>query len=162
MLVVDTSAFVSLAVSGVYQSVCDEYELVTTEIVWSELDATAAFEDTHGQAAADVQSAREQLTVLDVSGESFETSRIDAGEASCVAAVRETEAAFLITDDYRALPELQQLVDCEVALSPIVLRALVKRGVLAEGAATAAFERVVDERDWLGAPINRYAKQLFE
>ena len=57
---------------------------------------------------------------------------------------------------------LQQLVDCEVVLSPIVLRALVKRSMLAEAAATAAFERVVDERDWLGAPINRYAKQLFE
>ena len=162
MLVVDTSAFVSLAVSGVYESVREEYELVTTEIVWSELAATAAYEDPHGEAAAAVQSRREAVTILDCSGETFETSRIDAGEASCVAAVRETEAAFLLTDDYRALPELQQLVDCEVALSPIVLRALVKRGVLGEREATTAFERVVDERDWLGAPINQYAKQLFE
>jgi len=162
MLVVDTSAFVSLAVSGVYESVLDEYEIATTQVVWSELQATADYDDTHGEAAATVRSTREAVTILDCSGEAFLTSRIDAGEASCVAAVRETGAAFLITDDYRALPELQQLVDCGVALSPIVLRALVKRDVLAEEAATAAFERVVDERDWLGAPINRYAKQLFE
>lgn len=60
----------------------------------------------------------------------FETSRVDAGEAGCVAAARNVDATFLVTDDYRALPELQGLVDPEVAVSPTVLRALVKRAAL--------------------------------
>jgi len=143
MLVVDTSAFVSLAVGGVLSTVVDEYEIVATELVWSEFGATADHDDMHGRAAADVLSVRDQVTVLDRRGEAFVTSRIDDGEASSVAAVKETDAAFLITDDYRALPELQQVVDCEVALSLIVLRALVKRGVLTEDEATAAFETIV-------------------
>ena len=162
MLVGDTSAFISLAVGGVLESVIEEYEVVTTEVIWSELEATAAYDDAHGQAAATVLSHGDRLTILETEGKEFLTSRIDAGEASCVAAVDETDAAFLLTDDYRALPELQQLVDCEVALSPIVHRALVKRGVLDDEEATAAFETIAEQRDWLGAPINRYAKQLFE
>ncbi|ATW89848.1 hypothetical protein halTADL_3146 [Halohasta litchfieldiae] len=162
MLVVDTSAFISLAVGGVLDSVLGEYEIVTTQAVWSELEDTAAYDDVHGAGAAKVLSVQDQVAVLESTGEAFVTSRIDDGEASCVAAAAETEAAFLITDDYRALPELQELVDCEVALSPIVLRALIKREVLTEDEAMEAFETIAEQRDWLGAPINRYARQLFE
>jgi len=49
----------------------------------------------------------------------FATSRIDGGEASCVTAVREVNATFLITDDFWALLELRELVSAAVALSPI-------------------------------------------
>jgi len=143
MIVVDTSAFVSLAVDDMIDPVVTEFEVVTTQTVWAELEATAAYDDVHGRGAEAVQSVGEQVQVVDSDGSAYVTSRIDDGEASCVAAVGETDAAFLITDDYRALPELQQVVDCEVALSLIVLRALVKRGVLTEDEATAAFETIV-------------------
>jgi len=162
MIVVDTSAFVSLAVGGVIETVVEEFEVVTTEAVWTELDETAGYDDIYGQGAEAAQSVGEQVQVVDVDGAAHVTSRIDEGEASCVAAVDETEAAFLITDDYRALPELQVLVSAEVALLPVVLRALVKRGVVSEEEATGMVEAIADQRDWLGAPINRYARQLFE
>ncbi|MFD1642192.1 hypothetical protein [Halohasta litorea] len=86
---------------------------------------------------------------------------MDDGEASCVTAVDETEAAFLITDDYRALPELQVLVSTEVALSVIVLRASVKWGVVTTEEAIGVVDAIDEQRDWIGAPINRYARQLF-
>ena len=162
MIVVDTSAFVSLAVGGVIETVVEEFEVVTTEVVWAELEQTAAYDDIHGRGAEAVQSVGEQVEEVDVDGAAYVTSRIGQGEASCVAAVDETDAAFLITDDYRALPELQVVVDCVVALSPIVLRVLVKRGAVTEEEATEAFDTVAEKRDWLGAPINRYARQLFE
>ena len=162
MIVVDTSAFVSLAVGDVIETVVAEFEVVTTRAVWTKLDETAAYDDVHGRGAETTQSVGEQVQVMDVDGAAYVTSRIDGGEASCVAAVDETEAAFLITDDYRALPELQVLVGAEVALSPIVLRALVKRGVLTEDEARGVVDVIADQRDWLGAPINRYARQLFE
>jgi len=63
--------------------------------------------------------------------------------ASCVVAARETDAKFLITDDYRALPELRTAVDPRVALSPILLRALVKRDALSESEARTAFEEAL-------------------
>jgi predicted nucleic acid-binding protein len=162
MLVIDTSAFVSLAVGGVLDPVLTEFEVVTTEAVIDELEETAEYDDRHGQAASAVVGCADRFGVVDVDGESVATSRIDAGEASCVAAVRETTADFLITDDFRALPELRQLVDVEVALSPIVLRALVKRGALSEDEAKDAFETIAEGRDWLGAPIYRYARRLFD
>ncbi|WP_411964375.1 hypothetical protein [Haloferax sp. YSMS24] len=162
MLVVDTSAFISLAVGGVFETVLDEFDIVTTQVVLDELEQTAAYDDHHGDGASIVLDAVDRITVVDTTGEEFVTSRIDDGEASCVAAVRDVGAVFLITDDYRALPELQNVVDAEVALSPIVLRALVKRGSLTTEEANSAFEAIAAGRDWLGAPIYRYARTLFE
>ncbi|MFC7205430.1 hypothetical protein ACFQJC_18110 [Haloferax namakaokahaiae] len=162
MLVIDTSAFVSLAVGDVLDPVLSEFSVVTTEIVLDELEQTAEYDDRHGRGASAVLDSVGRFDVVEVDSDSFVTSRIDAGEASCVAAVRETDAVFLVTDDFRALPELRQLVDAEVALSPIVLRALVKRDVLTEAEAKTAFETMAEGRDWLGVPLYRYARQLFE
>jgi len=93
MLVVDTSAFVSLALGDVLDLVTAEFEVVTTETVREELRAA---------------------------------------------------------------------VESRVALSPIVLRAAVQRGALGEAEARAAFETISEGRDWLEAPIHRYARELFE
>ncbi|MBP1986635.1 PIN domain-containing protein [Halolamina salifodinae] len=162
MLVVDTSAFVSLAVGEVLDHVLEEFDVVTTATVVEELEETAESDDLHGAGAAAVLDVEDAFTVVDIEGNQFETSRIDVGEASCVAAARELDAAFFVTDDYRALPELQEIVDAEVALSPIVLRSLVKRGVLTEAEAQTRFEKIAEGRGWLGAPIYRYARRLFD
>ncbi|KAB1184827.1 MULTISPECIES: hypothetical protein [Haloferax] len=162
MLVVDTSAFISLAIGGVLDSVVNEFDVVTTEAVVDGLEATAQYDDRHGDGANSVLESIDYNEVVDVTGDEFVTSRINQGEASCVTTVRELDAVFLITDDYRALPELQQLVDADAALSPIVLRALVKRGTLGDDAVKAAFETIAERRDWLGAPIYRYTRNLFE
>jgi len=160
MLVVDTSAFVSLAVGDVLDHVLEEFDVVTTTAVVEKLEETAGYDDLHGTGAATALDAEDAFTVVEMEGSHFETSRIDAGEASCVAAARKLDVASFVTDDYRALPELQEIVDAEVALSPIVLRALVKRGVLTDSEAQTRFETIAEGRDWLGAPIYRYARQI--
>jgi predicted nucleic acid-binding protein len=160
-VVVDTSAFISLAIGDALDETLAAFDTVTTPTVIEELEETAAYDDRHGTAATAVLQRMESLTVQDADGAPFETSRVDAGEASCVAAARTVDAAFLVTDDYRALPELQGLVDAEVAVSPIVLRALVKRDALSSADAETAFETIAAGRDWLGAPIYRYARRLF-
>ena len=78
-------------------------------------------------AARNVLGPVVEFTIVDVSGDVFITSRIDDGEASCVAAAREADAPILLTDDDRALPELREAVDADVALLSIFLRALVNR-----------------------------------
>ena len=162
MIVADTSAFVSLAVGDVLELFLDEFDVVTTATVITELEETATYDDPHGRGAAAVLAHADRIDVVTVESPDLVTSRIDIGEASCVLAVRNINAQFLITDDYRALPELQQLVECDVALSPIVLRALVKRGALSDDETTAMLETIADQRDWLGAPIYRYALELFD
>jgi predicted nucleic acid-binding protein len=161
MIVVDTSAFVSLGVGDVLCSIAREFDLGTTKTIVAELEETAEYEDRHGSAAGVALDLVSEMVVVDSTDESLVTSRIDAGEASCVAATREHGAAFLVTDDFRALPELQTLVDADVTLSPILLRASVGREVLTEAEARTALQTIADERDWLGAPIYRYARRLF-
>lgn len=103
MLVVDTGALVSLAVVDVLGVVLDETQAVTTEAVPKELEETATYDDRHDEATSrELDWVREFETVA-CCGETLVTSRIDTAEASCVAAVREMGAAFLVTDDVRAL-----------------------------------------------------------
>ena len=161
MIVADTSALVSLASIDRLDLLFAEFDVYTTETVVAELQETAEYEDNHTQAARAVLDRNEAVTVNEID-EPIETGRIDAGEGSAVVLARERDADFLITDDLRALPELQAVTETRIAISPIVLRALVDRGVLAVQDARSDVEQLATERDWLGAPIYRRAKELFE
>lgn len=161
MIVADTSALISLATADYLDFVFTEFDVHTTDIVWSELEETAEYTDAHGAAADQVLNRREQLTVHSIHDTPIETSRIDAGEGSCLHLTEQLEADFLLTDDLRALPELQQATDAQVAISPIVLKALVKRDVLDRDTALDRLDQLADTRDWLESPIYRRAKQLF-
>ncbi|MFB6128445.1 MAG: hypothetical protein ABEJ47_01660 [Halorhabdus sp.] len=161
MIVADTSALVSLASIDRLEILLAEFDVYTTETVVVELRETAAYEDNHAEAARAVLDRQADLAVHGVE-EPVATGRIDAGEGSAVVLAQKLDANFLITDDLRALPELRAVTETRIAISPIVLRALVDRGVLDIEAARADVERLTTERDWLGAPIYRRAKQLFE
>lgn len=162
MIVLDTSAVISLASADVLHVVLDEYEAHTTETVLHELEATAEYDDVHGRAARDALENDAEYTVHTVPEPELSSSRIDAGEASCVHLCHELEANFLFTDDLRALPELQTVVDARVAISPIVLKALVTRDRLTESDARNRLETLAGNRDWLESPIYRRAQNLFD
>jgi predicted nucleic acid-binding protein len=160
MIVVDTSALVSLAAVGVFDTVLVEFDVHTTGQVVEELEDTTAYDDHHGQAATAVLDSLEDVTVYEVDDE-FTSSRVDSGEGSCLRLVETADAPFLLTDDLRALPELQTLTDARVAISPIVLKALVERDVVERAAALEKLDDLAERRDWLGAPIYRRASDLF-
>ena len=162
MIIADTSALISLTTAECLDLLLEEFDVYTTATVLDELEQTAAHDDPHGTAATRVVDHQHRFTVHDIDEEIPETSRIDRGEGSCVVLVNRLSADFLLTDDLRALPELQQLTDAKVAISPIVLKALVNRGVLEREEATCRLEQLAETRDWLGAPIYRRAEQLFE
>jgi len=161
MLVADTSELVSLQHAAVLDTVLAEWDVATTETVVAELGETASYDDGDGAAAAAVLERESRLSVRSV-GEVLTSSRIDAGEGSCAILARESGADFLLTDDLRAVPELQRAVEAEVAISPIVLRALVERGALSREEALSKLATLADRRNWLGSPIYRRARELFE
>ena len=103
---------------------------------------------------------RDRLTSHEVDTE-FTSSRI-RGEGDCALLTRELDAEFLVTDDLRALPELRNLSSARVAISPILLRALVKRDRLEEREARETLEELTAHRDRLGGPIYRRVLELFE
>ncbi|WP_440766959.1 hypothetical protein [Natronorubrum sp. DTA7] len=162
MIVLDTSAVISLSTAHTLTLVLDEFDVQTTGAVIRELEATAEYTDTHGTAAENALDDRVEFTVRTVPEPAIESSRIDTGEASCVHLCQQLEADFLITDDLRALPELQTLLTTTVAISPLLLKALVKRGALENEAAQNRLETMAENRDWLGAPIYRRARSLFD
>lgn len=162
MIVADTSALVSLATANTLEHVLDEFDVHTTATVVAELEDTAAYDDAHAQGADHVLQQLDGITVHEVDDIGVQSSRIDEGEASCLALEDELDPSFLLTDDLRALPELQTLTDAQVAISPIVLKALVKRTVFTDSEAKERLDRLAETRDWLGAPIYRRAQALFD
>lgn len=162
MIIADTSALITLATADSLRLVLEAFDVQTTNTVVEELEKTAEYDDVHGNAATEVLNQKDRMTVHATGEADFESSRIDSGEATCVWLTRELNAEFLITDDLRALPELQRLVEARVAISPIVLKALVKRGELTNDEAKDRVEQLADARDWLGRPIYRRAMGLFD
>lgn len=160
MIVADTSALVSLATIDLLDTVLTEFDVHTTEIVVEELRDTREYDDTHGKGANTVLLALDKIETHQIEG-SFTSSRIDPGEGSCARLASEIDAGFLITDDLRALPELQTITPAQVAISPIVLKALVKRDAIEKAKAREKLDDLAEQRDWLGAPIYRRAKDLF-
>lgn len=161
MIVADTSALVSLAAVDTIDVVFDEFDVATTAIVIAELEETATYDDGSGFAAQCVLDRRSRVSIFDVTSPDIGSNRIDEGEGSCVTLVGEVNADFLVTDDYRALPELQPLVDAQVAISPIVLKALVKRDQLSGSEARKRLDEMAERRCWLESPIYRNARALF-
>jgi predicted nucleic acid-binding protein len=161
MIVADTSALISCASVDLLDTLCSEFDVHTTTLVIEELEATAEYTDTHGDAAETILETVDNIRTHDVQDE-FTSSRVDHGEGSCALLANEVDAEFVLTDDLRALPELQTVTDATVAISPIVLRALVERDVLDHEEARANLDDPADQRDWLGAPIYRRATRLFD
>jgi predicted nucleic acid-binding protein len=161
MIVADTSALLSLEAADCLDLVLVEFDVHTTTVVRAELERTGEYADDHGIAAREVLERSDRFTFHEVD-DPIETSRIDLGEGSCVRLADRLDAEFLLTDDLRALPELQRATAARVAISPIVLRALVDRNVLEREDARRRIDRLAESRSWLGAPIYRRAKRLFE
>jgi predicted nucleic acid-binding protein len=161
MIVADTSSLISLASIDLLDALLTEFDVHTTELVVEELEETSEYDDRHGDAARAVLDDRDRI-ITHQTKEAFTSSRVDHGEGSCVHLTREIDAAFLITDDLRALPELQTVADAQVAISPIVLKALVRRNVLERNEALEKLDELTYQRDWLGTPIYRRAQRLFE
>jgi predicted nucleic acid-binding protein len=161
MIVADTSALISLAAIDFLDIFLTEFDVHTSELVLDELENTAGYDDRHGDAAQSVLDNLDRITTHPTNG-AFESSRVDQGEGSCALLTKELDADFLITDDLRALPELQAVADSKVVISVIVLKALFQREVLEEADAVEKLEELAEQRDWLGAPIYRRATRLFE
>lgn len=160
MIVADTSALISIASTDLLDTFLTEFDVHTTETVVEELEETSEYDDRHGEAAQTVLDNIDQIKTHQVHKE-FTSSRTDQGEGGCALLSKETEAEFLITDDLRALPELQNLADAKAAISPIILKALLKRNVLEQQQAVNKLDELAEQRDWLGAPIYRRARNLF-
>ncbi|MFB6100535.1 MAG: hypothetical protein ABEK16_04650 [Candidatus Nanohalobium sp.] len=161
MIAADTSSLIPLASVELLEVFLEEFEVATTEKVVEELEETTRYDDRHGEAAEEVLDNLQKMEVCEVE-EVFESCRIDSGEGSVAGLANGKDADFMVTDDFRALPELQKLVDARVAISPIALKALIKREILEEEEALDKLEELAEQLSWMGAPLYRHAQELFK
>lgn len=163
MIVADTSALLSLASGNALDLFLKEFDVAVTETVVEELEELSQGNDRTAKNAERALNSKDLFPTHDIEGPKPISGGIDDGEASCAVLAENEDADFLITDDLRALPEIENLVGKEkVAISPIVLKALVERGSIDKDIALEKLERMSEERDWLHRPIYRRAKKLFE
>ncbi len=160
MIVIDTSGFLSLTNADSIDPVLTQFDVHTTTTVSSELMNLAGSDETYGNAAQHILTRNTQFNAHPIDN-ILETSRIGPGEGSCLQLVEDMDAPFLVTDNHRALPELQNATDAQVVTPPIVLKALVYRRLITDEEALERITRIVDEEDWLAAPLYRGVEDLF-
>jgi len=162
-LVADASALVSLASVSLLSLVLNEFDVVVSDVVVRELKEMSTYANSHGNAANEVLRNIDRIKEKKASNyQRFKTSRIDAGEASCLELIESGEQDYLLTDDFRALGEIEKQIGEMVVLSPIILKVLALRGIIDKRQALTKLDEMAEKRDWLGRPIYRYAKKYFE
>ena len=63
-IVIDSSALISLAHGSVLEIILQEFQVITSSVVWRELEATAKFNDPDGRAAQRVLAYATQSRLL--------------------------------------------------------------------------------------------------
>jgi predicted nucleic acid-binding protein len=165
-IVIDTSALISLAHGDLLDLIAEEFQLVISDLVLEELRNTARFEDEDGKAAAQILKKIKKLEIRSVDQElvsQLVTSRIDAGEASCVVLAQAKDIAAFISDDFRAMHELRAYAlryEFELGLSAVLVQALVIRGKLTKAEALNYLSLIASKRNWMGRPIYEAYKQI--
>ena len=162
MIILDTSAAISLSITELLGKTLENHSVHTTEQVVNELKEISQEEDYLAEAAATILEKQGKITLHSTDFERFQTSRIDSGEASCLALTREIEADFILTDDLHAMAEIRKLSTTEAAISPTILQAMVENNTLTKEEAMDKIDQLAETRSWLGTPIYKKAKKQVE
>ncbi|QGA80917.1 PIN domain-containing protein [Candidatus Nanohalobium constans] len=162
MIILDTTAFISLSIAEILEETIKQHSVHTTEEVISELEEISQQDDYLAEAAENALQSKEEINIHQLEFGRFQTNRIDSGEASCLALTREIDPDFLFTDDLHAMAEIKKLSSSEVAISPIMLQSMVKNNSITKETASNKLDKLMETRDRMGTPIYRRAKNQLE
>ena len=165
-VVIDTSALISLAHSSFLDLILEEFRVVISNFVIEELKKTSRFGDVDGKAAVTVlkQIGRLEIRTVDPAAvKKIVTSRLNEGEASCVLLAQAADVDALISDDLKAMHQLQQYAQIhkfDLGLAAVLIQALVLRGKLSKDQALESLEWIAEKRDWMGRPIYKAYQRI--
>lgn len=151
-LVADTSGLVSLGtvatrVESPIDSLSETYSVIVSEQVVTELEATAAYDDQHGEAASNILDRREDFRIVDV--ELDASFPLDDGENAAVTLANEIDAELLLCDEFNALPLVHaSLADTRLITTPTLLRVLYRRSVYSADEAASILGEISEVRSW--------------
>ncbi|MFW5940074.1 MAG: hypothetical protein ACOCSD_05490 [Halolamina sp.] len=162
-VVADTSALVSLgtvadANPSPLDRLLDQHTVLLPEQVSTELEETASYDDTAGEAAVAVLARRESFDVRAVDlDESFP---LDDGENAAVTLANDVDATRLLCDEFNRLALVHaSLTSTRLVTTPTLLAGFVSSGELSAGSASALLAAISEARSWSG---NSYVERAEE
>jgi len=164
-IAVDTASLISLVHGGILDLVLSGFKVIVSNIIMEELERVAKFKDSDGRAAKRVLSKKDELEIQEVAKNElseFLSTRINPGEASCIVIAKKKEVKVLISDDFKAMAELEyysKRYNFKVGLCSALIKTLMLRKKLKRDEARKIFEKIGNRRNWIGKPIYEYGKE---
>lgn len=162
-VVADTSALVSLgtvadAEPSPLDILLDQYTVLLTEQVRTELQETASYDDPSGRAATAVLDRQKAFDVQSVYlDESFP---LDDGENAAVTLANEVDASQLLCDEFNRLALVHaSLTSTRLVTTPTLLAGFVSAGELSAENAQELLATISETRSWSGNSYVERAKE---
>jgi len=133
----------------------------TTQLVVNELQSMNGYKDDDANAAGDsliTITQNNKIKVHETENPEFHSNKIDPGEGSCIKLSIDLSADYLVTDDHEGLSSIKKQTNdaVEVIHSPILFRALVKKGSITKAESIAQAVQVAHYRSWISNPLVAY------
>ncbi len=155
--IIDTSAVISLALTGILRQSMQVVTLIIPDEVQSELQELGKYADAEGHAAHDAltffRTGRQQLLPVKNKQriESLISADVHHGEAACVCLCIEQRIPLLIMDDVDAAYALAgkaQARGIMIRISIAVIMQLLKKGSITRDRARALITTMLKRRSW--------------
>jgi predicted nucleic acid-binding protein len=158
-VVADTSALVSLGCADelpLLDILVAEYEVVVPEVVVSELEDVAAYDDEQAEGA---QSALHQSDEVIAESVSIDADfPLDDGENGAVILANNRNASMLLCDEFNKIGLIHaSLDDVKLATTPTFLRVLETNDFLSTTEVELLLDEIGEVRSWNG---NRYVERV--
>lgn len=164
-IAVDTATLISLVHGGILNLVLFQFKVIISDVIVEELERIAKFKDPDGRAAKKILSKKDKLETQEIAKNElseFLSTRVNPGEASCIVIAKKKEVKVLISDDFKAMAELEyhsKKHNFKVGLCSALIKTLMLRKKLKRDEARKIFEKIGNRRNWIGKPIYEYGKE---
>lgn len=158
---VDASALISLASADFLWYPVANFELVVPQSVMEEIAAFGEKPETKAIANR-ILEVRSELTVVKPNKSAISPDR---GENDCLSICLERGVKLFVLDDFRALRKMKPVAisrGIKLLLSVFFIAHAAARRKISEDEALALFDRMAEQRDWLGSRVYMAGKGFLE
>jgi len=157
-----------LGTGGILEKSLAVLEVVIPEEVKNELQSAANFTDVHGQAANEALRLIGEgkihvlsiVPIAEVEALCHQNRRIDRGEAATILLAEQEGIDTILSDDFKAFPQMSNITQNQILLSVYALARLVEENYTTLKDAEICLNTIAAHRNWIGRAIFDYAKKL--
>ncbi len=162
----DTSALISLQMTGLLKIASENIDIVLTQLVVEELKELKQYNDQVGRASEEVLHLTESgsINIINISKdvEDIQSSSVDEGEASCFVLAKKNKIRNLVMDDIKAASTLEELAIKEgirQRISVAVIKELLNEDIISKEEAKRVVKEMIKDRGWKGGVLEVLAEE---